>query len=270
VHCDTLYAAIACGIGLVGLGVPLIFHARVSRSGGVLDAMVPRLCTQIICVSRATAARFSASPPSKVQVIYNGVDLSAFLPVLKARAAREKLGIAPDAFVVGYAGQLLKAKGVESLIRAFARLRADSPAARLVIAGRGGDEGLLKAAAGDGVLFLPFSDSMPEFYAALDVFAFPTAHEEGLSRSLIESMACARPAVATPLGGNAETLVDGKTGFFVPVGDEAALCARLGALRLAPEERRRMGAAARRRAEELFDAAACAGAVETLYWQVSR
>jgi glycosyltransferase involved in cell wall biosynthesis len=108
---------------------------------------------------------------------------------------------------------------------------------------------------------------MPAFYAALDVFALPTSHPEGLSRSLIEAMACAVPAVATPVGGNAETLVDGETGFFVPAQDADALHGRLRDLSRAPEQRRHMGAAARRRAERLFDAVACTRAVEAVYRQ---
>jgi glycosyltransferase involved in cell wall biosynthesis len=268
VHCDTIYAALMSGIGLMGLRVPVIFHARVSESGGVLDTIVPLLCAKIICVSNATARRFSSQSPSKIHVVYNGVDLSEFRPGAGCGALREKLGIAPDAFVVGYAGQVIKLKGLDVLIRAFSRLRAEFPAVKLLIAGRGHDEAVLRAAAGDGVLFLPFSDSMPEFYSALDVFALPTAHMEGLSRSLIEAMACAVPSVATPLGGNTETLVDGETGFFVPAQDEDALYGRLRDLYLAPEGRRRMGAAARKRAERLFDAVACARAVEALYLQV--
>ncbi|HTU03197.1 MAG TPA: glycosyltransferase family 4 protein, partial [Candidatus Sulfotelmatobacter sp.] len=188
---------------------------------------------------------------------------------LDGRGARERLGIARDAFVVGYAGQLLKTKGLETLIRAFARLRTEFPEARLALAGRGGDEPALRAAAGDGVLFVPFSDSMPGFYSALDAFALPTAHGEGLSRSLIEAMACGLPAVATASGGNVETLVQGETGWFVPVGDESALLERLRHLYLRPEERTRMGRAARKRAEELFDASACARAVEALYCEVA-
>ncbi len=201
-------------------------------------------------------------------MIYNGVDLSEFHPGAGCGTLREKLGIASDAFVVGYAGQVIKLKGLDLLIRAFSRLQAEAPAAKLLIAGRGGDEAALRAIAGDGALFLPFSDSMPEFYSALDVFALPTTHMEGLSRSLIESMACGVPSVATSLGGNAETLVDGETGFFVPAQDESALYGRLRDLYLASEGRGRMGAAARKRAEQLFDAVACTRAVEALYLQV--
>ena len=268
VHCDTIYAAITCGIGLIGLRVPVVFHARSSESGGLFDAIVPLLCAKIICVSKATARRFSSQSPSKVHVVYNGADLSAFRPGIGRGALRKELGIAADAFVVGYAGQLIKQKGLELLLGAFSRLRAEFANGRLLIAGRGRDEVALNAAAGDGVIFLPFSDSMPDFYSALDVFALPTEHMEGLSRSLIESMACAVPSVATPLGGNAETLVDGETGYFVSAGDEGALHDRLRQLYLAPDRRSRMGAAARKRAESLFDAVACARAVEALYLQV--
>ncbi len=267
-HCDTVYVALMSGLGLQGLRVPVVFHARVSQSGGVYDAILPYLCAKILCVSHAAAQRFSPRFSAKVHVVYNGVDLSEFQPGVGEGALRERLGIDTQAFVVGYAGQLITSKGLDILMEAFSRLRAGGADARLLIAGRGPHETALRAAADTGVLFLPFSDAMPEFYSALDVFAFPTLHPEGLSRSLIESMACAVPSVATPLGGNAETVVEGETGFFVPAQDASALHDRLRDLYLAPERRRQMGRAARKRAEQLFDAAACARAVEALYQQV--
>ncbi|HSB82304.1 MAG TPA: glycosyltransferase family 4 protein [Candidatus Methylomirabilis sp.] len=268
VHCDTLYTALAAGIGVVGTGVPVIFHARSSETGGALDRLVPLFCTKIIAVSNAAARRFAPQARSKLSVIYNGVDLAEYRPGGGGQGLRQRLEITDDAFVLGYAGQLIKPKGLDVLIRAFARLRAEFATVKLLISGRGRDEAALRAMAGDGVRFLPFSDHMSDFYSALDVFVLPTMYAEGLSRSLIESMACGVPAVATPSGGNAEALVDGETGFFVPVRNEGALYGRLRDLYLAPEGRKRMGAAARRRAEQLFDAVVCTHAVEELYTQV--
>lgn len=269
VHCDTIYAALMSGLGLVGSTIPLVFHARTSASGGVLDSIVPLLCARILCVSKAAAKRFPTFSPSKAHVVYNGVDLGVFRPGVGDGALRKELGIAHDAFVVGYAGQLIKAKGLEVLLRAFSRLRVEFANTILLIAGRGRDEIALRATAGEGVRFQPFSCSMPEFYSSLDVFALPTLLLEGLSRSLIEAMACAVPSVATRLGGNAETLVDGETGLFVPAEDEGGLHGRLRDLYLDPGARGRMGAAARERAEKLFDAVACARAVEAIYLQVA-
>ncbi len=268
VHADTIYTALLCGIGLLRRRVPVIFHARSAESGGVLDSVIPRLSGHIICVSRATASRFTSCPPAQVHVVYNGVDLSEFRPSADRTGLRNRLRITGDSFVVGYAGQLIRPKGLDILIRAFSRLRVEFPTAWLLIVGRGPDETALRRAAGEGVQFLPFSDSMPAFYSTLDVFALPTEFREGLSRSLIESMACAIPSIATPLGGNAETLVDGETGFFIPPRDSQCLHARLRDLFLVPERRRRMGEAARRRAEALFDAAACTRGVEAVYRQV--
>jgi glycosyltransferase involved in cell wall biosynthesis len=265
VHCDTLSAAVMCGMGLLGLRIPTIFHARTSESGGALDAIASRLCARVICVSRAVAHRFPTRDPGKVRVVYNGVDLAEFTPQPGGGALRDLLGISREAFVVGYAGQVRGGKGLDTLIEAFALLQAECESARLLIVGRGPDEALLTRAAGAGVRFLPFSDSMAGFYSALDVFAFPTEFGEGLSRSLIESMACAIPSVATPLGGNRETVVDGETGFFVPPRDPRRLRDCLRELCLDPGKRRSMGAAARHRAETLFDAAVCTRGVEELY-----
>jgi len=267
VHCDTLYAAAACGLGLLGLRIPTVFHARTSESGGLLDPLAARLSARVVCVSRAVARRFPAGDPDRVRVVYNGVELAEFTPN-RPRRLRQALGIPEDAFAVGYAGQIRRVKGLGALIEAFRRLREESDRVHLLLIGRGADQAGLLRSAGPGVRFLPFSDAMADFYAALDVFAFPTEFGEGLSRSLIESMASGIPAVVTPLGGNIETVVDGETGFFVPPRDPDSLLARLRELAGAPETRRRMGAAARRRAEALFDAAACARAVEAIYQEL--
>jgi glycosyltransferase involved in cell wall biosynthesis len=119
------------------------------------------------------------------------------------------------------------------------------------------------------VHFLPFSDAMPEFFSALDVFCLPTLHEEGLSRSLIEAMACGVPCVATRVGGNLEALGEEEAGILVPAGDEAALCRALCDLEQDAARRRRLAGAARARAVARFDAADCARRIEAVYAEVA-
>jgi len=72
------------------------------------------------------------------------------------------------------------------------------------------------------------------------------SHSEGLSNTLLEAMAMARPVVATAVGGNTDVLRDGHNGRLVPPRDPAALAAALLALLEAPEAARRLGDAARR------------------------
>jgi glycosyltransferase involved in cell wall biosynthesis len=269
VHSDTIYTALSGGLGFACSHTPVIFHARTAETSRVLDRLIPMLCSRIICVSQATAHRFPVGSSAKLRVIYNGVDLSEFRPRPRGTHLRGRLRIPETAFVAGYCGQVIMEKGLQVLISAFKRLREEFADAALLVAGNGRDRDLLESMAGHGIHHLPFLNTMPEFFSALDVFVLPTLLQEGLSRSLIEAMACGVPSIATPLGGNAETLVDEETGYFVPPLDDSALHKRLRDLRLDAACRRRMGAAARARAERLFDAAACARAVEAVYLQVA-
>jgi glycosyltransferase involved in cell wall biosynthesis len=269
VHCDTVYTALMTGLAFAGSRTPVIFHARTAESHRALDGLIPWLCSRIVCVSRAATRRFSTGSSAKISVIYNGVDLAEFRPGATGTELRRRLEIPPHAFVAGYCGQVIREKGLQGLVRAFALLRGEFPEATLLIAGNGRDSALVAGMASDGIHLLSRLEAMPGFFAALDVFVLPTLLHEGLSRALVEAMASGVPAIATPLGGNVETLVDGQTGYFVPPRDDRALHNRLRDLHLDAARRRRMGAAARERAERLFDAVACARAVEAVYRQVA-
>src|SRR5204862_7010979 len=89
--------------------------------------------------------------------------------------------------------------------------------------------------------------------------------KEGLPRALMEAAAAGRPAVATDVGGNREVIVDGVTGFLVPVGDAEALADRLARLLGDPALCRRLGAAARARAARLYDERAVTERILTVY-----
>jgi glycosyltransferase involved in cell wall biosynthesis len=264
VHCDTLYTALAAGVAALGTGAGVIFHARTAEAGRLLDRLVPPLCRRVVCVSRAVAARFSHRPPSSVSVVFNGVDLSEFQPG-KALAARDRLGIDAGSLVIGYCGQLIREKGLWLLRDAFARLRRDEDRCLLLVQGRGPEADRLRGERLAGVRLLPFSDSMPDFYAALDVFVLPTLLREGLPRTLIEAMACGVPCIATPLGGSSEVILPGTTGLLVPPDDVQSLHASLRDLANHAARRADMGRAARERAEQLFGLPQCVRGVEAVY-----
>ncbi|RTK97246.1 MAG: glycosyltransferase, partial [Lysobacterales bacterium] len=94
-------------------------------------------------------------------------------------------------------------------------------------------------------------DDVPALLAALDVFVLPS-QAEGVSNTILEAMACARPVVATAVGANAELLVDGETGRLVPARDPAAMADALAAYAASPALRAAHGAAGRARIEAQF------------------
>ncbi|MCC6305018.1 MAG: glycosyltransferase [Rhodobacteraceae bacterium] len=158
-------------------------------------------------------------------------------------------------------GRLAEQKGQLVLLAAVARLLADHPAARLVLAGDGPMRGAIEAAIaarglGARVTITGWIDEerVREELAAAHALVLPS-FAEGLPVVIMEAMAAGRPVVATTVAGIPELVVPGATGWLVPAGDAPALAAALAALAATPLPRlAAMGRAGRKRVLALHDA----------------
>lgn len=174
------------------------------------------------------------------------------LHIIRCGILPERYGTAPRAAYgqrVLFIGRLDAVKGVPVLLEAFAALRATVPDARLTLVGDGPDRAGLEAQAaglGDAVRFTGYltQQAVAAELDAHDVLVLPS-FAEGVPMVLMEAMASRLPVVATRVGGVAELVEDGVSGFLVPPGDAASLAARLGDLLADPELCRRMGTAGR-------------------------
>ncbi|MDX1649974.1 MAG: glycosyltransferase family 4 protein, partial [Myxococcota bacterium] len=225
------------------------------------EAASARLADLVLCqsVEDVRTARWDrVVPDERLRPLGNGIDLTRFHPGRLGRedrdALRRRLGVAPGERVVGFVGRLVREKGVVELVEAAAQQRG----LRLWLIGpdeRGAKADALRPedlAGAPHVTWLGLQRDMPPLYAALDVAALPS-WREGFPRSLLEAAAMGRPIVATRIRGCREAVEDGRTGLLVPVRRPAALREALGVLLADPARRRRMGRAARLRAEEAFD-----------------
>ena len=109
-----------------------------------------------------------------------------------------------------------------------------------------------RAALGSRLKCLGYRSDIPALLAAADIFTLPS-HFEGLPMSIIEAMLTELPVVSTEIRGPREQVVHNQTGLLVPANTVAPLAAALRTLTLNPALRRRMGAAGRKRALELFE-----------------
>jgi sugar transferase (PEP-CTERM/EpsH1 system associated) len=172
-------------------------------------------------------------PTRRVTQIRNGVDTTRF--GAPASGQREPIPGSPfnDAalFVVGTVGRLQTVKDQVNLVLAFAHAVGRSAQARLrlrlVIAGDGPQrrdvEDAIRAAQLSDIVWLAGErGDVPVVLRGLDCFALPS-RAEGISNTILESMASGLPIVATRVGGNAELVEDGRTGRLVPATDPAAL-----------------------------------------------
>lgn len=173
-----------------------------------------------------------------------GVDISRFGG--SREAAREKLGIGKDEFVLLSVGEMTVNKNHRLALQALALLR-DKPI-RYVLVGRGEQMEALKALArelevADRVIFTGYRSDVPELYPAADAFFFPSMRE-GLSVALMEAMASGLPSIVGKIRGNTDLIDDGVEGLYMPLTPEGAAAA-ISRLYDDPGLRAKLGEAAR-------------------------
>ncbi len=206
----------------------------------------------------------------RVSVIPSGVDVRRFGVANGDReAVRREWGVEPQDPVVVVVGALVRRKGHAVLLEAARRLAARRIRARYVLCGDGVERGVLErlahdAGLGDAVRFAGWRGDVPRQLAAADVVAVPSL-QEGLGVAALEAMAAGRPVVASRVGGLAEVVQDGETGWLVPPGDPGALAHALMQALVDPECRRSRGEAARLRVTREFSMTRMASDNETLY-----
>jgi glycosyltransferase involved in cell wall biosynthesis len=164
----------------------------------------------------------------KVHFIQNGVDLSEVTASTtvapEVQAARDR-----GEFVVGYIGQLIPRKRVDTLIKAFAQI--DGTSKRLFIVGDGEQryelESLVNRLGMKGhVEFKGFRNDRLDFLRGFDVLVLPSALE-GIPRCLMEGMAAGIPVIGTDIPGVRDLIKNGESGGLIKVGDQKSLLGML-------------------------------------------
>jgi len=200
-------------------------------------------------------------PTEKVCTIPPGVDLELFQPQPRA-ASRAEVGISPDERVVLFVGRIDPIKGIDTLIDAaeiVVSARSIEPTATFLIVGGdldadGNPVGPLADVAesiaerGIGASFRLVGsqpqDQLPVFYGAADIVAVPSRYES-FGLVAVEAMACAKPVVASRVGGLRFTIDEGTTGFLVKPQSPGALAGAMEQIFSDEPLRAAMSAAAR-------------------------
>lgn len=241
------------------------------RKQGLLRFVANHVCHVYCCVSleseRAifgSASLFSAellASGCRHFTIFNGVDFSEMDRLLRAADSdllRRQWGLG-DRPVVGVVSRLNPVKGIDWLLESFALVVRELPEARLLVVGDGESRDLLLQQAHD----LGVDDKVVwagklvrekalESYSVMDVVGVPSRFE-GFGLSAAEAMGAGRPVVAMDADGLRDLVIDGKTGFRVPVGDTTAFANWILDLLSNKDKARAMGRAGRQSALKNFD-----------------
>jgi starch synthase len=308
VHLHTWYTHFAGLVAKLNYGIPMVLttHSleplrpwkREQLGGGYdfsvwIEKTAIEMADAVIAVSREAREdilRLFDVQPDRVRVIYNGIDLEEYRPV-KTQRALEKFGINPREPYVLFVGRITRQKGIVHLVRAIEHM---APGFQVVLcAGAPDTPGIadeMKAAVAAvqakragvvWILEMVGIEEKIELYSHAAVFCCPSIYEPfGIIN--LEAMACETAVVATAVGGIKEVVVEGETGFLVPLEQmtespfEATdperfsrdLASRINQLMANESLRAQMGAAGRRRAEQIFSWSAIAQQTHDLYAQL--
>jgi glycosyltransferase involved in cell wall biosynthesis len=227
------------------------------RNGPVADGIVWRLSARwypkaaaAIAISQGLAGQLvetAGVPPERVFTIPNPVDTARIQMLAREPIDHPWFARGAPPVILGV-GKLERQKDFPTLLRSFARLRAEGRF-RLAILGEGPQRDQLERLARDlaisGDVLLPGFQMNPfAWLARAAVFVLSSAWE-GASNALLEALACGCPSVSTDcFSGPSETLDAGRYGPLVPVGDDRALAEAIAHVMRSPQDRARLVARA--------------------------
>jgi glycosyltransferase involved in cell wall biosynthesis len=240
--------------------IPAILHEHANLTDTpwfqkVADRLLEPYTDIALAVSRSTADFVTGArlvPPSKVKVVYLGVPLDEFnreRGAAEVAQARHDLGLGTGDFAIGTITRLHESKGNSFLITAAAQVVRERPQARFVLVGEGPLLHDLQAQAaqlglGDRFAFAGFRRDVPATLSAFDLTVFPSLWE-GTPLTGFEALAMGKPIVATDADGLLDILTPGHDAVIVPKRDAVALADKIVWAMDHPEERARLGHAAR-------------------------
>jgi glycosyltransferase involved in cell wall biosynthesis len=188
-------------------------------------------------------------PQDRIDVVHNGTDLEKFKPVDDRTALRQQWNVSGNTKLISYIGRIDTEKGLETLVKATAVLQAQGIDAQVRLAGKPvvhysfskgrecEDEGMKyqrsleqlaqELGVGDRVQFVGHLSNAALLYQASDVTVLPSVWTEPFGRSIIESLACGTPVVASQIGGIPEILTGDLAEHMFEPGNAKDLAAHL-------------------------------------------
>ncbi|MBI5359410.1 MAG: glycosyltransferase family 4 protein [Planctomycetes bacterium] len=224
------------------------------------------LLKKIIAISepvRESLVNHARMPKDLIKIVPVGVDLKRLKPSPPFTVNEYP--------VIGAFGPLEPVRGIEFLLKAAKEILKPYPNMQFLIVGEGPEEKKLKRLVREldivrNVTFCPETSDIFGLLMAIDVYVVPSL-QSGLGVTILEAMACAKPVIATAVGGTYYLIKENETGLLVPKMDHIAIRDKLLWLIDNPESARNMGAKARGFVEQNFNAVQMADLTLDVYYK---
>ena len=220
-----------------------------SRVNARLEHWAYQRSKVIAAVSEKVAEEIRANGVAgeRIEVVYNGVDTSAFSAAQSTGSDRKSFGLPADACLLLFVGDLrTPRKNLDTVLHALTKLPSNVQLAVAgYVPGSPYPEQAKALGIADRVHFLGLVKNMPTLMHSVDAFVFPSRYE-AMSLSLLEALAAGLPVITASTAGGAEIIGTDCGIVLADPDDSTALAGAITRLADAPALRREMGEAARR------------------------
>ena len=205
----------------------------------------------------------------RIEVIYSSTDLARFNSKINPGKIKEEFNIPDDFSVVGLIGNFSYYKGHTFFLEAIPLILKQIPKTKFILAGRDTDKEelknlVVKLGISQNTILAGFRRDVPEILAVTDL-TVNTSLQEGFAGTIRESLAMAKPVVATNIGGNPEMVLNNKNGLLIPPKDAGALAEGVIKLLSNKEILRKLGEEGCRLVKEKFSVETMVTRTEKLY-----
>ncbi len=269
---------LACWYGSIAAklaGIPVVFTLRNLQSENYkflfkksfyskpvifIDSLFIKNSDVVVAVSERLRKYYIKNmgiPEKKILAINNAIDLEPLQKIYDKQQIRKELGIGNEEVIIGITGDLIERKNHVCLVEAAKIIAEKQGEIRFLIVGKGPLENTLKKriekyGIRKNFIFTGHVENIGPLLSIMDIFTLPSL-AEGISRSLMESMAMGIPSVCSVNDGNLEAVVHGETGLIFPVNEYKTLAGHLLFLVNDRKARIEMGRKASERAQMLFN-----------------
>lgn len=279
IHSSTPKAGLLCAIAGVFLPSTVCIHTftgqRWATSKGILRWLLMNIDKLIIKLN----SKCYADSPSQIKFLvgsgvanegevlclhkgsYGGIDCKRFNNAKFPEARKNilsELKLNDDSILLLYVGRLTHEKGVDDLVKAFTQATPKNDKLKLILIGPyeqsldSLDEATLNEIKNNKSIFsLGFKNQPEHYFSGCDIFCLPS-YREGFGTVVLEAAACGLPTIGTRIPGLVDSIVENETGLLVPLKNTEKLADAILSLSENEGSRKKMGAAAKLRAQKDF------------------
>lgn len=290
-HVDIVYTnTVTCIDGAIAAYItkkPHIWHVREHvRGNNAIRPYVPAMlvpwivsaCSdRVVTNSKSLCANMTTYRSNgKISFVYNGVDLQEFTTSHVANNnLRRELAIPEGTKLVAIIGAVTPHKGLDLFVESARKVKDTFKDVAFIVVGPGRrhfvetiKQKVYESGLRESFYFLGLRNDIPCIMAAIDLLVL-SSKQEAFGRVIIEAMAASKPVVCTKCGGPEEIVIDGKTGFLVPVGNPSSMANAIIGLLKNGSLAISIGQAGRQRAEKLFDSKIYVRKIETIITELT-